>query len=93
MEKQEARGIILGYEVTVIPTKQPGMSRKIKIKDQKAILEVAAEDYDLTVMAYNAAGQSPSTTLRIIAGVFQSELFSPITVKNNYFRTKKGDVR
>ncbi|KAK3540582.1 hypothetical protein QTP70_034338 [Hemibagrus guttatus] len=72
LEKKEARGVILGYEVTFTPTKQPGLRRIIHTKDQKAILEVTAEDYDLTVMAYNAAGQSPSTNLRVSAGVFQS---------------------
>ncbi|KAG7332358.1 hypothetical protein KOW79_004192 [Hemibagrus wyckioides] len=72
LEKKEARGIILGYNGTIIPTKQPGLKRIINTKDQKVILEVAAEDYDLTLMAYNAAGQSPSTNLQINAGVFQS---------------------
>ncbi|XP_060737382.1 interleukin-6 receptor subunit beta isoform X3 [Tachysurus vachellii] len=72
LEIKEARGVILGYEVTYTPTKQPGLKRIIYTKDQKANLEVTAEDYDLNITAYNAAGHSPSTNLRVNAGVFQS---------------------
>ncbi|XP_026767725.3 interleukin-31 receptor subunit alpha isoform X2 [Pangasianodon hypophthalmus] len=72
LEIKEARGVILGYNVTYTPTMQPGLKRTIHTKDQKAILEVTADDYDLTVIAYNTAGQSPSTNLRVNAGVFQS---------------------
>ncbi|XP_060786782.1 interleukin-31 receptor subunit alpha [Neoarius graeffei] len=72
LEIKEARGVILGYEVTYTPTKQPGLNGTIRTKDQKAILEVTAGEYDLIVMAYNTAGQSPSTNLRISAGVFPS---------------------
>ncbi|XP_053480944.1 interleukin-31 receptor subunit alpha [Ictalurus furcatus] len=72
LEIKEARGYILGYEVTYTPTKQPGLKRTIYTTDQKAILEVTAGDYNLTVMAHNTAGWSPSTNLRINAGVLQS---------------------
>ncbi|XP_047679055.1 uncharacterized protein LOC113656234 isoform X4 [Tachysurus fulvidraco] len=72
LEIKEARGVILGYEVTYTPTKQPGLKRIIYTKDQKVNLEVTAEDYDLNITAYNAAGHSPSTNLRVNAGVFQS---------------------
>lgn len=87
MEPKEARGVILGYEVNYAPTKQPGLKRTINTKDQKAILEVTAEDYDVTVTAYNTAGHSPSTNLRVSAGVFHSERFPPLKIKNIYFRT------
>ncbi|KAF4072200.1 hypothetical protein AMELA_G00260460 [Ameiurus melas] len=72
LELKEARGYILGYEVTYTPTKQPGLKRTIYTTDQKAILEVTAGEYNLTVMANNTAGWSPSTNLRINVGVFQS---------------------
>ncbi|TSL10174.1 Interleukin-31 receptor subunit alpha [Bagarius yarrelli] len=72
LEIKSARGIILGYQVTYTPTKQPYLKRSVHTKNQKAILEVSSENYDLTVTAYNTAGQSPSTNLRVNAGVFQS---------------------
>lgn len=81
MELKEARGIILGYEVNYTPTKHPGLKRTIHTKDQKAILDVTAEDYDVTVTAYNSAGQSPSTYLRVNAGVSHSERFLPLKIK------------
>lgn len=80
MEIKEARGVILGYEVTYTPTKQPSLKTTIYTKDQKAILDVTAGDYGVTVTAYNTAGHSPSNNLRVNAGVFQSELFPSPTI-------------
>ncbi|XP_046727615.1 interleukin-6 receptor subunit beta isoform X3 [Silurus meridionalis] len=72
LEIKEARGVILEYVVTYTPTKQPGMKRTIRTTDQKATLEMTAGDYNLTVVACNKAGQSPSANLQVSAGVFQS---------------------
>lgn len=81
MEIKESRGVILGYEVTYKPTTKLGLMKTIHTKDQKAILEVTAGDYDVTVRAYNTAGHSPPTNLQVSADVFHGKLFPPPTIK------------
>ncbi|KAL7828451.1 hypothetical protein SRHO_G00320850 [Serrasalmus rhombeus] len=64
LEINVARGVILGYEVAYTSTKQPALN-KITTSNLKAELEVAPGDYNITLMAYNSAGQSPVRHVRI----------------------------
>ncbi|XP_036434381.1 interleukin-6 receptor subunit beta [Colossoma macropomum] len=66
-----ARGVILGYEVTYASTKQPALA-KIITNNLKAELEVAPGDYNVTLMAYNSAGQSPVRHVRINTASYES---------------------
>ncbi|XP_072537969.1 interleukin-6 receptor subunit beta [Salminus brasiliensis] len=58
LEINEAQGVILGYEVMYTSAKQQSPIRIITT-DLKARLVVAAGDYNISLMAFNSAGQSP----------------------------------
>uniref|UniRef100_W5KYY5 Interleukin-6 receptor subunit beta-like n=1 Tax=Astyanax mexicanus TaxID=7994 RepID=W5KYY5_ASTMX len=58
LEKNEARGVILGYEVTYTSITHPSPER-INTTDLKAELVVAAGDYNISLRAFTSAGPSP----------------------------------
>ncbi|XP_039509043.1 interleukin-12 receptor subunit beta-2-like [Pimephales promelas] len=67
LDVTDARGLIRGYEVSYMPTKQPSLKKTIHTTELKAVVLVRAEEYEVTVWAYNGAGHSPHRRLLIDA--------------------------
>ncbi|XP_076859632.1 interleukin-6 receptor subunit beta isoform X2 [Brachyhypopomus gauderio] len=68
LERSEAQGVILGYEVTYTSAKQAFLKRVINTTDLKATVVMTAGNYNITVKAYNSAGLSPPQRIRISTG-------------------------
>ncbi|KAK7136444.1 hypothetical protein R3I94_014934 [Phoxinus phoxinus] len=67
LDVTDARGLIRGYEVSYMPTEQPSLKKTIHTAELKAVVLVRAEEYELTVRAFNSAGHSPHRRLLIDA--------------------------
>ncbi|CAM4719797.1 unnamed protein product [Leuciscus chuanchicus] len=67
LDVTDARGLIRGYEVSYMPTKQPSLKTTNHTTELKAVVLVMAEEYEVTVRAYNSAGHSPHRRLLIDA--------------------------
>ncbi|XP_056097882.1 interleukin-31 receptor subunit alpha [Rhinichthys klamathensis goyatoka] len=67
LDVTDARGLIRGYEVSYMPTKQPSLKKTIHTAELKAVVLVWAEEYEVTVWAYNSAGHSPHRRLLVDA--------------------------
>ncbi|XP_051508628.1 interleukin-6 receptor subunit beta-like isoform X2 [Myxocyprinus asiaticus] len=70
----DARGLIRGYEVSYAPIRQPSIRRVVNTSDLKTVVLIMAEVYDVTVAAYNSAGQSPYRQIRVHADLPQDVL-------------------
>ncbi|XP_067250325.1 interleukin-6 receptor subunit beta [Chanodichthys erythropterus] len=67
LDVTDARGLIRGYEVSYMPTKQPSLKKTFNTTDLKAVVRVTPEEYEVTVWANNSAGRSPPRRLRVDA--------------------------
>ncbi|XP_051758819.1 interleukin-31 receptor subunit alpha isoform X2 [Ctenopharyngodon idella] len=67
LDVTDARGLIRGYEVSYMPIKQPSLKKTIHTAELKAVVLVRAEEYEVTVWAFNSAGHSPPRRLRVDA--------------------------
>ncbi|XP_051524452.1 interleukin-6 receptor subunit beta-like isoform X2 [Myxocyprinus asiaticus] len=71
LDTKDARGLIRGYEVSYTPIKQPSMRQVVYTSDLKTVVSIMTEEYDVTVAAYNSAGQSPHRRIRVHADLPQ----------------------
>ncbi|XP_077073648.1 interleukin-6 receptor subunit beta [Siphateles boraxobius] len=65
LDVTDARGLIRGYEVSYMPTKQPSLKKTIHTAELKAVVLVRPEELEVTLWAYNSAGHSPPRQLLI----------------------------
>ncbi|KAL1268943.1 hypothetical protein QQF64_031232, partial [Cirrhinus molitorella] len=67
LEDTDARGFILGYEVSYMPIKQPSQKKTLNTTHLKVMVPVRAEEYEVSVCAYNGAGRSPYRQITVNA--------------------------
>ncbi|XP_040976871.1 interleukin-31 receptor subunit alpha isoform X1 [Aquila chrysaetos chrysaetos] len=58
-------GRILGYKIQYFPENHPGLQMTNNSTDEKIILLLNEEAYNISITAYNSAGNSPEAILRI----------------------------
>ncbi|CAB1320220.1 unnamed protein product, partial [Coregonus sp. 'balchen'] len=71
LDVHDAHGRILGYQVSYTQTKHPSLSVTTNTTDLKVVLVVSEEELEVTVMAYNSAGGSPYSHLKIDPSLHQ----------------------
>ncbi|XP_041756534.1 interleukin-6 receptor subunit beta isoform X2 [Coregonus clupeaformis] len=72
LDVHDAHGRILGYQVSYTQTKHPSLSVTTNTTDLKVVLVVSEEELEVTVMAYNSAGGSPYSHLKIDPSLHQT---------------------
>uniref|UniRef100_A0A674BP86 Interleukin-6 receptor subunit beta-like n=1 Tax=Salmo trutta TaxID=8032 RepID=A0A674BP86_SALTR len=72
LDVYDAHGHILGYQVSYTQTKHPSLSVTTNTTDLKVVLVVTEDEFEVTVMAYNSAGGSPYSHLKIDLSLHQT---------------------
>ncbi|XP_035642342.1 interleukin-6 receptor subunit beta [Oncorhynchus keta] len=72
LDVYDAHGHILGYQVSYTQTKHPFLSVTTNTTDLKVVLVVTEDELEVTVMAYNSAGGSPYSHLKIDLSLHQT---------------------
>ncbi|KAJ8371603.1 hypothetical protein AAFF_G00306890 [Aldrovandia affinis] len=69
LDASDAHGNILGYQVHYMPANQLSLRRTVNTTDLGTRLVLTDNEYEVMVMAYNSAGRSPYTFLKIPYGL------------------------
>ncbi|XP_034152375.1 interleukin-6 receptor subunit beta [Esox lucius] len=85
LNAHDANGHILGYEVSYRQKKHPFLSRIVNTTNLKMVFEVTEEELEVAVRAYNSAGGSPYSHIKIDPRLCQTDLQLGKTYRINVY--------